>query len=274
MKNANPYISVIIPTHNRSSLLILSLKSVYDSFKTSCLSYEIVVVDDCSTDDTLSSLEHFISTHHVNCKIIRNTRNVGVSVSRNRGAKHAKGHWFLFLDSDDTLLINAASILETYERLLCDTPFILTPCSESASPLPRNNVGEPDKTYKTQIDFRWLFSKEHTSNETLLIVRGDLFKQVFFEESLSNIGFERLTVARIMSRSNRPGLYLNIPLRFYRSGEHHSSLSTQKRSRQALLDFSRGHQILLEEFWNKMPTRYLLCSIVKVFLYRLYSILC
>ena len=87
-------VSVIIPTHNRSKLLELSLRSVLWQRN---VDFETIVVDDGSTDDTprlLQSLGDRI-------RVVRHERSQGVSEARNRGIAEARGTWVAFLDDDD-----------------------------------------------------------------------------------------------------------------------------------------------------------------------------
>ena len=88
-----PTFSVIIPTYNRLSHLKTTLESVWRQTFTD---YEVIVVDDGSTDDTpqfLSSLGDRIT--------VRRQTNAGPGVARNDGAANAHGAYLAFLDSDD-----------------------------------------------------------------------------------------------------------------------------------------------------------------------------
>ena len=86
-------ISVIIPTFNRIGLLQRAIDSVLSQ---SLKPYEIIVVDDGSTDGT----GDIIKQKYKSIKIIQQ-KNSGVSAARNNGIKHAKGDWIALLDSDD-----------------------------------------------------------------------------------------------------------------------------------------------------------------------------
>lgn len=87
-------ISVVIPTFNRCLLLKRALLSVYNQ---TLLPFEVIVVDDGSTDNTNSQL----SPQFPNV-IWVSQENYGVSCARNQGIQKAKGNWIAFLDSDDT----------------------------------------------------------------------------------------------------------------------------------------------------------------------------
>lgn len=91
----NPFFSVIIPTFNRASTILRAITSV---MKQDYKSFELIVIDDASTDNTLSLLEN------KNLILLKNQKNSGVSASRNLAAKKAQGEYLAFLDSDDEWL--------------------------------------------------------------------------------------------------------------------------------------------------------------------------
>lgn len=91
-------VSVVIPTFNRSAVIIRAINSVFNqTFK----DYELIIVDDGSSDDTYESLKLFIDTKKI--KYFRQN-NLGVSAARNLGVKNANGQFVAFLDSDDEWL--------------------------------------------------------------------------------------------------------------------------------------------------------------------------
>lgn len=89
-----PEVSIIMPTYNRSQKVVRAVESVLDqSFR----DFEIIVVDDGSTDDTCQSLAKFGSSiTYIRCPL-----NRGVSAARNAGVRTASAPWIAFLDSDD-----------------------------------------------------------------------------------------------------------------------------------------------------------------------------
>jgi len=93
-----PFISVIIPTYNRASVLLRAVDSVLNqNYK----NFELIVVDDGSTDETSSLLSPYVTQKKI--RYIKQ-ENKGVSSARNLGALDAKGEWLSFLDSDDEWL--------------------------------------------------------------------------------------------------------------------------------------------------------------------------
>ena len=92
-----PHFSVIIPTFNRASLLGRAVDSVLRQTYTD---YEIIIVDDGSTDETSAILEEY---GRQNADVVRSFRqeNKGKSIAINEALAKARGEWIAFLDSDD-----------------------------------------------------------------------------------------------------------------------------------------------------------------------------
>jgi len=90
---SKPLVSVIIPTFNRGYCLEESIRSVLQQ---SFVDFELIVVDDGSTDNTSELVAKFPAV-----KLIRLEKNRGVSFARNRGMVEAQGDCIAFLDSDD-----------------------------------------------------------------------------------------------------------------------------------------------------------------------------
>ncbi len=93
-------ISVIIPTYNREDTIERSLKSVLNQ---TYLDFEVIIVDDFSSDGTLSVLSKFNDSR---IKIIELDENKGANFARNIGIESAKGEYIAFQDSDDFWLPN------------------------------------------------------------------------------------------------------------------------------------------------------------------------
>ena len=89
-----PRVSVIIPVYNSSALIGRTLKSVMAQAG----DFEIIVVDDCSTDDTVAIVERL---NEPRIKVYRQSRNMGPAAARNCGLATASGEYCAFLDGDD-----------------------------------------------------------------------------------------------------------------------------------------------------------------------------
>ncbi|ASC69626.1 putative glycosyltransferase [Halomicronema hongdechloris C2206] len=95
MPDRDPIVSVIIPTYNRAVLLEKAIKSV---LKQTFSNFELIIVDDASSDQTTATIDRLYES----CiKYIKHNKNMGVCAARNTGLAQAKGEYVAFLDSDD-----------------------------------------------------------------------------------------------------------------------------------------------------------------------------
>lgn len=93
-------LSVVVPTYNRKDILLACIESILmqDSHD-----YEVIIVDDGSTDGTSTFLSSKYGTES-RLKVLSLEVNKGVNYARNRGVDSAKGEYILFLDSDDQMV--------------------------------------------------------------------------------------------------------------------------------------------------------------------------
>lgn len=105
-------VSVVIPCYNSSKTIETCIESVFNQ---SFLPYEIIVIDDGSSDNTLKILEKLKTgnIHNIIFNIL-SQENCGPSVARNNGVEHAQGDWIAFLDSDDYWLENNLNIANEF----------------------------------------------------------------------------------------------------------------------------------------------------------------
>ena len=95
----SPKISVIIPAYNASSTIVRCLDSIY-ALSLAESEYEVIVVDDCSQDNTVAVVEEY-ARKHSNLVLLRQPENHSLGGARNRGVSVAQGKYIVFVDSDD-----------------------------------------------------------------------------------------------------------------------------------------------------------------------------
>ena len=134
----DPMISVIIPTYNRAAFLREAVESV---LKQTFENFELIIVDDGSTDKTRQLLESYSS--RLRCHF---QNNQGVSAARNQGIRLARGRWIAFLDSDDLWLPEKLALQMDFfsrngEALICQTEELwlrngrrVNPCKKHQKP--------------------------------------------------------------------------------------------------------------------------------------------
>jgi CDP-glycerol glycerophosphotransferase len=93
-------ISVIIPTYNVENYITEALSSIQNqTFKGNL---EVIVIDDCSTDNTVKVVEEFQDNYpELSIRLLRQSKNMRQGTARNRGIKEARGKYIFFLDGDD-----------------------------------------------------------------------------------------------------------------------------------------------------------------------------
>lgn len=97
--DARPWFSIVIPVWNRQG----TIRRCFDSiFTQDFQDYEVVAVDDASSDATFAVMKEYLPAHQ-RLKIVRHERNQGTCAARGTGVGHASGRWILFFDSDDAL---------------------------------------------------------------------------------------------------------------------------------------------------------------------------
>ncbi|MCE1983990.1 glycosyltransferase family 2 protein [Enterobacter ludwigii] len=93
----NDLISIIMPSFNSANTISKSIDSIVNQ---SYLNWELLITDDCSTDNTASIVSEY-ATLDLRIKIFNNVTNSGAAVSRNNSIERASGDYIAFLDSDD-----------------------------------------------------------------------------------------------------------------------------------------------------------------------------
>lgn len=118
-------VSIIVPVYNASAFI----KGCIDSIRSQTMTdgVECILIDDCSTDNTLEEIQSIINGDVLapcmcsgersseygngNFFLLRQERNQGPSAARNRGIREAKGEYVFFLDADDTITPNCIELL-------------------------------------------------------------------------------------------------------------------------------------------------------------------
>lgn len=248
-------ITICLPTYNGATYLEETLMSIYtQTFINHC---EILIVDDGSTDNTLSIANNFIQNHqHLSIRVVQNKKNKGLVENWNECLKLAKGEWIKFQFQDD--LMDNDCIEKLYKAanssnasvVLCDRKYfwkeeIPVKQEEFLSKLPRlaNYIGENRMVLSSEIIK--ILKNDFIAHNFLGEPIAGMFKKElvnrygYFNKSLSQIcDFEfwlRLVV-------NVPFYYLNEPIVKFRV---HGASQTFKNSRTSEIKTSHQDRIKL-----------------------------
>lgn len=188
-----PEVSVVIPTHNRANELSRAMKSALNQIAVNGL--EVIVIDDCSSDDTAQVVDSFADAR---VRYFRTCANVGGSAARNIGIDMARAAVVAFLDDDDTWLPGKLKrqlpLLAGYEAALCG---FYVGTAKRVDVLRTSEIVESH------------LRKRSPAPTSALVVRTERVRALRFDESLPN-GQEWDLYMRLLE-SSRMG-YVRAPL--------------------------------------------------------------
>lgn len=243
-----PYIaSIIIATYNRAHCITNAIDSALLTIKDSGTSMEIIIVDDCSNDDTEKLLNKKYKEKISSGDIIyfKLTANKGVSGARNAGVVRAKGDWVIFFDSDDTLIEDSACNIFNEIKNNSDASVIFFRCIDQDG----HRVGSNFKQTSQPINLK-NFLLFGSFGECLVAIKRDFATNFPFDEALR--GYEGLTIARIIKHSGKPGvLSSSFARKYIQSGG--DRLSSKLGFAPRMLLIGKGHWLMAKEFYKDMP---------------------
>jgi glycosyltransferase involved in cell wall biosynthesis len=186
-KSRLPLVSVIIPTYNMARFVSEAVRSVLEQ---TYPKYEVIVVDDGSTDATKDELDKFgdqIRYLHQD--------NRGPSAARNLGIKIARGEYICFLDSDDLWLPNKLIVQHDFMERNHDIDFVFSDHEEFNAEKIVLRSFFAEKVFRVEITsqipvqeaFRKLVIENFISTPTVMVRKVCFEKVGLFDESLSSV---------------------------------------------------------------------------------------
>lgn len=163
-----PLVSVLMTVYNREKFIAEAIESV---LKSSYTNFELIIVDDCSTDKSVEIARNY-ETKDSRIKLYINEENLGDYPNRNKAASYAKGKYIKYLDSDDIIYPHGLQVMvEAMERF------------------PEAGIGMTYNTYDNQKKLPILISSEeayirHFCINQLLIIgpSGAIYSRSYFNE--------------------------------------------------------------------------------------------
>lgn len=244
--------SFIIPTYNRINLVCKAIDSAV-AFIRNDLRYEIIVIDDASTDETFERLteKYFNEIASGLLKIIKLGHNSGVVSARNNGAKIALGRWLLILDSDNEIISGKK---DEFESVLLETnhPFVLFRCiDDSGSLIGKDNIEQV-------LDYESALNKNFP--EFFGVCDKDTFLSEYTKSDVVALKrFEAIAYFRILKRNRFFGIS-NLVMRRY-SFIAPDRLSSSKGVVKDAYFLMLGHYIFLKENWGAMSIKRICVSL-------------
>ena len=240
-------ISIVIPTYDRAATLGRAIDSVLAQTYTD---WELVIVDDGSTDDTEAVLSRYTDPR---ITIVRHDRNRGVAAAQNSGFDALRGEWFTVLGSDDELVPEA---LETLIGACAETGALAVTCNCVDS-----RTGEFSGLGWDADGWMSLRDLTRVSGEHWGLTHRSLLGDMRFDERLP--GYEGVLWTKVTHRAGRR-YYLHRGLRIYHTeGDDRVTVRSGRMTlaEQVIVDLALGEDSeylgLLGEI-NPGKRRYLL----------------
>ena len=114
-------LSFIIPAYNASSTIVRCLDSIY-TLALNENDFEVIVVDDCSTDNTVAVIEEYANLHN-NLILLRQKENHRQGAARNRGIRESHGEYIMCVDADDEVENGIIQAIDKVKQLNVDVLF-------------------------------------------------------------------------------------------------------------------------------------------------------
>jgi glycosyltransferase involved in cell wall biosynthesis len=264
VQDINNRITFIIPTYNRKDLVGLAIDSALSFISNDYEKYDIIVIDDCSTDNTYEYLiqKYQNEIRNFTLKIITMPANSGVVAARNEGVKKTNSEWLVFLDSDNQILKKNKKEFESIlkkstAKCVCfrcvnDAYELIGPKHLSDSLTLENMLNDPVV-------------------ELFGVYRKKSYEENFFRQDIVDLRcFEVIAMCNLVLKSG-PFEVSNKPIRKY-SFEGSDRLSSRSGVLKNSLIMTRGNIILLKEFRNWMTLKTILKTILKIICYSIVSI--
>jgi len=247
----SPQVSVILPTYNRADTLLRSVNSVLEQ---SYRNFELIVVDDGSTDPTPTIMSNVTDAR---IRYIRNPINRGQSVSRNIGIRESRGDLIAFQDSDDTWrsdkLARQIKILDDDNNIAgvyCD----LLRIQKLGEPY---IILAPDLVYGATFDHRPSLYQSYAIGIQSCVLRRAVFdRNAMFREDMRC--FEDLELLLRLAKGYRMRRIREPLVNYYQSTDGVCTNSVAQAQARIILFQSHGHRAIFAnpKSWLKELTFY------------------
>ncbi len=227
-----PTVSVVMPAYNAAEHISESIQSILDQ---TLNNFELIIVDDSSTDSTAQIIEKFVDNR---IRLIRNDRNEGVASSLNKGIAAAKGEFIARMDADD---ISVAHRLKLQVEFLRQHPSIAL-CGGSLKTFGAKEELWECPTDPDRLACRMLFKCE-VAHPTVIMRKNVLDKYGFRYSSEMDFAEDYDLWIRILAVAQ----IANLPETLLLYRVHPKSISQNRRQEQRLKE-----GIIQKSLLNKM----------------------
>jgi len=237
----NPLVSIIIPVYNTEKYLRESIESAINQ---TWQNKEIIIVDDCSSDNSLEIAKSYESQ---SIRVYRNNKNSGQCSASNLGISKSKGDFIKFLDADD--ILDHDFISKCFSETIDNTLMYFSGCNDFHSPFKKSNSA-PYKYefWKTMQPIDFLLSPISNMRQggRWIIPKKIIHDGGFWNESLSLINdYEYFTRLCLKAREIK---FIPEAILYYRQTENSlSGLRSKESFRSAIKAIDLSTNLLLNK---------------------------
>ena len=241
----SPKVSVIIPTYNRADLLPRAVNSVLAQ---TYQDYEILIVDDCSSDDTQQAIAAFDDPR---IRPFRHDRNRRAAAARNMGIAEARGEYIAFLDDDDEWLPTKLG----GQVVLLDSSLANVGLVYGWMDRMEDSTGRLIPSYRDTIEgdiFEDSLALNIPGGTIVLLVRSTVAREVGgFEESLTRFD-DADFICRVTQRYD-VAVLPEVVAKAHFDHEHEQMGYDTPQNLSAAADFIRAHTLRFADELSKRP---------------------
>lgn len=242
------FLSIIVPVYNLEDYIIPCIDSIITNKNIEKDLFEIIVVNDGSTDATPKRIEEYIAEHQNFHICLLNQENQGVSAARNHGLSKAKGEFVWFVDGDDAISSDAIFQLSQLESYKMDVIKIGNCVSEVL--FEDNGIINFYQSYSDMqkgfyISPYQLLGNEYEHGHTTYIWRRNLLieKELNYPVGITqNEDFCFLVPALLCAELG----FVNLSYRFYLCRERNSSTSRGYFDNERLVKYAENKFLVLD----------------------------
>lgn len=246
LKNEYLKVSVIIPYYNGEKFIAEAIESVMSQ---TYQNFEIIIVDDGSTDSARAVIEPYITDKRV--KFVQHEKNRGIPSARNTGIKHSKGEYVAFLDQDDIWLPEKLEYqVAVFERATTDLGLVFSNVNIADSDLivekykSLNSIPSDINELSHQEVLKFLFLSSNFIPLVTVIVRKECIVAIgLFDETIKGGADDYDICLRLAAKYNIE--YLDIPLAVRRV--HHTNFSNIER-------FFHDQLVIMDKIFIQYPS--------------------
>ena len=240
-----PLVSVVLPAYDAGSDLVVAVHSVLQERD---VSFELLVIDDGSTDGSVERLLHSVSDPRM--RVLRQP-NGGLSAALNRGLREARGQFIARMDADDISMPGRLAAQSEYLAAHPETVLV-------GGQIERLVAGEPQSRSSFPVDHddivRGLLARRHVLCHPAVMFRADAARHVagYWEQGVAEDWDFFLKLSAVGRLANLPRTVLHY--RFHAGGINATAMSTVRRNMALAIENHRRRmrglpEVNADEFW-------------------------